>query len=126
VTSVEPELWVGDPAAAIDFYARAFNATVIHRVGFDNEVVAQLGIDDARIWVSNSGSRRLDPRVIGGTTGRTLLVTTEPDAIVARAVEAGAELTADVADEHGWRLGRFVDPFGHEWEVGHPLGDWPS
>ena len=83
VTRVEPELWVGDPAAAIDFYARAFNATVIHRVGFDNEIVAQLGIDNARIWVSNSGSRRLDPRVIGGSTGRTLLVTTEPDAVVA-------------------------------------------
>ena len=79
MTSVEPELWVGDPAAAIDFYARAFNATVIYRVGFDNEIVAPLGIDDARIWVSSSGSRRLDARVIGGTTGRTVLVTNEPD-----------------------------------------------
>ena len=28
MTSVEPELWVGDPAAAIDFYAQAFDATV--------------------------------------------------------------------------------------------------
>jgi PhnB protein len=30
-----------------------------------------------------------------------------------------------MADEHGWRLGRIVDPFGHEWEIGRPLGDWP-
>ena len=76
---------------------------MIYRVGFDNEIVAPLGIDDARIWVSSSGSRRLDARVIGGTTGRTVLVTNEPDAIVPHAVEAGAELTADVTDEHGGR-----------------------
>ena len=25
----------------------------------------------------------------------------------------------------GWRLGRIVDPFGHEWEIGRPLGQWP-
>jgi PhnB protein len=125
VTSVEPELWVGDPAAAIDFYARAFDATVLHRVGFDDEIVAQLGIGEARFWVSNTGPRRFDPRVIGGTTSRTLLVTAEPAVVVARAVEAGAELAAGVTDEHGWRLGRIVDPFGHEWEIGHPAGDWP-
>jgi uncharacterized glyoxalase superfamily protein PhnB len=22
-------------------------------------------------------------------------------------------------------LGRVVDPFGHEWEIGRPLGAWP-
>jgi PhnB protein len=30
-----------------------------------------------------------------------------------------------VGDEHGWRLGRIIDPFGHEWEIGRPLGAWP-
>jgi PhnB protein len=30
-----------------------------------------------------------------------------------------------VGDEHGWRLGRIRDPFGHHWEVGRPLIDWP-
>ena len=38
---------------------------------------------------------------------------------------AGAVAVAPVADEHGWRLGRLVDPFGHEWEIGRPLGTWP-
>ena len=98
---------------------------MLHRVGFDNEIVAQLAIGDAWFWVSNTGHRRLDPRLIAGTTSRTLLVTTEPGAVVALAVEAGAEPTADVTDEHGWRLGRIVDPFGHEWEIGHPIGVWP-
>jgi PhnB protein len=26
-----------------------------------------------------------------------------------------------VGEEHGWRIGRIRDPFGHEWEVGRPL-----
>ena len=38
---------------------------------------------------------------------------------------AGATATAEVADEHGWRLGRIIDPFGHEWEIGTPVGPWP-
>jgi PhnB protein len=26
-----------------------------------------------------------------------------------------------VSEEHGWRVGRLVDPFGHHWEIGCPL-----
>jgi PhnB protein len=125
VTSVEPELWVGDPAGAIAFYAQAFGAEVLHRVGHDDEVVAQLQVGNARFWLSNAGRERFDPLLIGGRTSRTLLVTDQPDVLVAGAVEAGAELTSDVSDEHGWRLGRVVDPYGHEWEIGHPTGEWP-
>jgi hypothetical protein len=29
------------------------------------------------------------------------------------------------ANEHGWRLARITDPFGHQWEIGRPLGTWP-
>ena len=125
MTSIEPELWVGDPGAAVDFYARAFGATVLHRVGDGDEIVAQLAVGEARFWVSNAGSRRLDPRVVGGTTGRTLLVVAVPEQIVADAVAAGAEEMSAVSDEHGSRLGRILDPFGHEWEIGYPLGTWP-
>ena len=125
MTSIEPELWVGDPGAAIDFYTQAFGATVLHRVGAGNEIVAQLAVGEARFWVSNSGAQRLDPRVVGGATSRTLLVVADPDVVAASAVAAGAEQTSAVSEEHGWRLGRFVDPFGHEWEIGRALATWP-
>lgn len=69
--------------------------------------------------------KRLSPHAIGGATGRTLLVVEDPDAVVERAVQAGASETAAVGEEHGWRLGRIVDPFGHEWEIGKPAGSWP-
>jgi PhnB protein len=78
-------------------------------------------------WVTGASAAmgRFSPREIGGTTGRTLLVVDDPDATTLQAVTAGATETTPIGDEHGWRLGRIVDPFGHEWEIGRPLGPWP-
>lgn len=122
MTSFQPELWVDRAAAAVAFYQAAFGATVQHLVGEGDDIVAQLAVGGASFWVSPGGTDgpRFSPRAIGGTTGRTLLVTDNPDAMFARAVAAGASPAGNMADEHGWRLGRIVDPFGHEWEIGRP------
>ena len=127
MAGIQPELWVDDAPAAVAFYEAAFGAVVLHRVGPGADIVAQLAVDEAVFWVTTAdpGRRRLSPRAAGGTTGRTLLVVDAPDAVTARAVAAGAARVAPVADEHGWRLGRVTDPFGHEWEIGRPLGPWP-
>jgi PhnB protein len=125
VAGLEPQLWVDRAASAVAFYERAFGATTLHRVGEGEDIVAQLAIGEARFWVASSGERRLSPTAIGGATGRTLLVVDDPGEAVARAVAAGARETSAVQDEHGWRLGRITDPFGHEWEIGRPLGAWP-
>jgi PhnB protein len=127
MTSIQPELWVESPRAAVAFYEAAFGATVLHRVGEGDDIVAQLGVGDAAFWVAGTSEamKRFSPRAIDGTTSRTLLVVDDPDAIVRQAVAAGASESAPVSDEHGWRLGRIIDPFGHEWEIGAPLGKWP-
>jgi PhnB protein len=119
---IQPELWVDRGAAAVDFYTSAFGARVLHRVGEGEDIVAQLAVDDAVFWVAAVGdsARRLVPTVIGGATARFLLVVDDPDAVQARAVAAGAVQESAVQSEHGWRVGRVVDPFGHEWEVGRP------
>jgi len=52
-----------------------------------------------------------------------LLVVEDPERVVRQAV--GATESSPVSNEHGWRLGRIIDPFGHEWEIGVPLGAWP-
>src|SRR3954452_17482659 len=126
---IQPELWVSDGPAAIAFYERAFGAVVEHRVvGPDeSDVVAQLSVGGARFWVSNDSEslHRFSPDMIGGATGRSLLVIDDPESLLSAAVAAGATVTSPVGDEHGWRLGRFRDPFGHEWELGRPLGAWP-
>src|SRR3954447_19639313 len=119
MTSIQPELWVARPATAVAFYQAAFGATVLHQVGDGEDVVAQLAVGDAVCWVGGSDPemRRLDP-LADGATGRSLLVVDDPGRIVAQAVAAGAMETSTVTDEHGWRLGRIVDPHGHEWEIG--------
>ncbi len=127
MTDVQPELWVDAPGEAVEFYGRAFGAAVLHRVGEGDETVAQLGLGGAAFWVAGTSEemKRLSPRALDAATSRTLLVVDDPDAFVRQAVAAGADETSPVGDEHGWRLGRIVDPFGHEWEIGRPLGAWP-
>jgi PhnB protein len=48
-------------------------------------------------------------------------VVDDADTVVRRAVTAGATEMSPVSEEHGWRLGRMLEPFGHEWEIGAPL-----
>ena len=127
MTSIQPELWVERPSEAIAFYEAAFGARVVHSVGDGDDVVAQLAVGGVAFWIatSSTAAKRFSPHEIGGATGRTLLVVDEPDRVAAQAVAAGATEKSPVSDEHGWRVGRIVDPFGHEWEIGMPLGPWP-
>jgi PhnB protein len=127
MTSIQPEFWVDAPSDAVAFYEAALGARVLHRVGEGDDIVAQLAVGDAAFWVSGTSvrMRRLSPRAIDGATSRTLLVVDDPESVVRQAVAAGATESSPVSNEHGWRLGRIVDPFGHEWEIGVPLGPWP-
>ena len=127
MTGLQPELWADRPGEAVAFYRAAFGATVLHSVGEGDDIIAQLKVGDAAFWVgaTDSSMGRLTPRAIGGATSRMLLVVEDPGLVVRRAVSAGARESSPVQEEHGWRLGRIVDPFGHEWEIGTPIGAWP-
>jgi PhnB protein len=54
-----------------------------------------------------------------------LLIVDDPGGVMEQAKAAGATEIYAVAEEHGWLLGRVVDPFGHHWEIGKPLVEWP-
>lgn len=127
MTTIQPELWVDRAGAAVAFYQAAFGASVLHLVGDGDDIVAQLSVGNAAFWVTAASPsiKRFSPKAIDGTTSRTLLVVEDPEQVVAQAVAVGATEASPVGDEHGWRLGRIVDPFGHEWEIGKPLGAWP-
>jgi PhnB protein len=128
--SIVPQLSVRCGRAAIDFYKAAFGAVEDYRVGGtddDEDVVAQLSVGKASFWVSDESppNGNFSPESLGGATVRMLLIVEDADSTVERAIAAGAAEVYAVGEEHGWRLGRIADPFGHHWEIGKPLIAWP-
>jgi len=113
-------------AEAVRFYQSALGAVEVFRVESpDGEIVSRLSIDGAEFWVADESPEHANfsPETINGSTTRMILTVADPDTAFARAVAAGARQITAVQDEHGWRLGRVVDPYGHHWEIGRPLAD---
>jgi PhnB protein len=128
--TVSPQLAVRRGRAAVEFYEAAFGAVEIYRVGGTNEheaVVSQLTVGESSFWVADESPEHgnFSPESLGGGTVKLLLVVDDPQAVVDRAVELGARQVYPVESQHGWLLGRIEDPFGHHWEIGRLLVDWP-
>jgi len=124
--SVAPMLSVRNGARAVEFYKAAFGATEVFRIESpDGAVVCRLSVEGAEFWVSDESPENANysPESLGGGTVRMILTVPDPDAVFARAIAAGARSVVPVKEDYGWRLGRVVDPFGHHWEIGHPLAE---
>lgn len=122
-TTIAPWLCLRGGARAVEFYKAAFGATELFCMGEGDSVVARLSIEGAEFWLSDESPehQNYSPESLGGITVRIILTVADPDAVFASAVKAGAKEVYPVTEEHDWRLGRVVDPFGHHWEIGHPL-----
>jgi len=128
--TVQAQLSVRRGRAAIEFYKAGLGAVEVYRFGgtdLHEEVVAQLTVGEGSFWVEDESPAHgnFSPESLGGATMRMLLIVQDPETVIARAVAAGATLVAPVFEEHGWRLGRIQDPFGHHWEIGRPVAAWP-
>jgi PhnB protein len=113
---IAPWLSVRDAGAAVGFYRRAFGATTGELAVVGGELqVGELFVDGARFWV------QLDPDLPAGIDParavRMILTVADPEIAFQRALAAGAAQIAGMHDEGGWRTGRIVDPFGHQWEL---------
>jgi len=120
-TAFLPTLSVRHGAAAVEFYKSAFGADVVMCVADpDGAVVAELSIDGVRFLIADESPEHgnFSPETLGGSTIRMGLIVTDPDAVAAQAIAAGATEIYAVADQgYGYRLGRIKDPFGHHWEI---------
>ncbi|MGV0745278.1 VOC family protein [Mycolicibacterium sp. XJ870] len=127
--AVTPHLVVDDAAAAIDFYVKAFGATELGRVpGPDGKLVhAAVNINGSTVMLNDdfpefSGGKSMTPKSLGGTPVTIHLTVTDVDTKFAKAVEAGAEVVAELDDQFwGDRYGVVRDPFGHQWSLGQPV-----
>lgn len=123
-TSVAPWLSVRNGVRAVNFYKSAFGAIEVYRLEApDGGLVAKLSVDGAEFWLSGESSDdgNLSPESPGGGPVRMIVTVPDPDALFDQALKAGATQVFPVGEEHGWRLGRLVDPFGFHWEIGRPL-----
>jgi PhnB protein len=125
-----PELIVHNGAAALDFYKNVFGAEEVHRMtkpGSQKLMHGELTLEGHKFFVcdefpASEGGTCKSPETLGGTGVRITLLVDDADAVVARAVAAGARVTMPVQDMFwGGRYGKIVDPFGHEWGVNQQL-----
>jgi PhnB protein len=124
-TSLAPWLTVPDGEKAVSFYKSAFGATEAYRLDMPPEegTVVRLSVNGAEFWVSSEAQTESQStqHPVGGGSIRLILTVVNPDAVFAQALSAGATEVFPVGEEHGWRLGRLIDPFGLHWEIGRPL-----
>ena len=122
---IAPMLSVRRGAQAVAFYKAAFGARELFKIEDPGgAVVAQLAIQTAKFWVADESPphQNYSPETLGGATTRLVLVVDDPTSVHAQALAAGATQIWPVREEYGWLMGRVVDPFGHHWEIGKPLG----
>ena len=123
-----PYLTLDDAAAAIAYYEKAFGAKERVRMDTPDGKVghAELEIGDSFVMLSDEfpqGSTR-SPKELGGTSAGVFMYVADVDAVVKRAVDAGATVTMEVADQFwGDRFGSIRDPFGHSWSIATHVED---
>ncbi|MET0284382.1 MAG: VOC family protein [Polyangiales bacterium] len=112
---------------AIEFYKRAFGAKEKFRLvepGTQRVGHAELDFGATTIMLSEEYPELnvLGPLTIGGCSASIHLHVDDADAMIASAVEAGAKVVRAAQDHfYGERSGTVVDPFGHEWMLGHSI-----
>src|SRR6202008_1015537 len=96
-TAIAPMLSVRNGKKAVEFYKAAFGAGELFRIESETgEVVAQLSVGEADFWVADESPEHsnFSPESLHGGSVRMLLQVPDPDAVVERAVAAGATLVA--------------------------------
>ena len=123
-----PYLRVKGADRAIDWYKRAFGATEKFRLTEPSGRVGhcELLFGQATLMLSEEYPEHglLGPQSVGGTSVTLHLHVDNADAMIDRAVAAGATLVRPPSDAfYGERGGTIRDPFGHDWLIGHNIED---
>jgi uncharacterized glyoxalase superfamily protein PhnB len=128
ITAVTPYLAVRDARAAIAFYAAAFGAVekLVIEEGDGRVGHATMGIGAGEIYLADEHPEFegiVGPETLGGSSVTIDLEVTDVDAVVDRAVDAGATLIRP--PDHptsGVQAGKVRDPFGHLWLITKVIG----
>jgi PhnB protein len=128
--TLTPYLAVDDAAQAIEYYKKVFGAKERMRMEAPGGKIghAELEIGDSMVMLSDpfpQASTR-PPKELGATSASVFMYVEDVDAVVKQAVDAGATITMEVADQFwGDRFGSIQDPFGHSWAIATHVEDVP-
>jgi PhnB protein len=126
--TLTPYLIVDGAARALTWYAEALGARELMRLAAPGGKIghAEIQIGDSRIMLADEapshGARA--PGAFGGSPVSLHLYVADVDAMMARAVAAGATAKSQPVDKfYGDRLGSLADPFGHTWHIATHIED---
>ena len=121
---IVPYLMIDGASAAIGFYKAAFGAIERYRLEMPGGAIAHadLLINGAVVYLADAPDDMegdaANPSKLGGTSVLLHQYVDDVDAVVARAVAAGATVLREPADQfYGDRAAVIVDPFGHQWSL---------
>lgn len=121
-----PYLRCRDAHAAIKFYCDVFGARETFRLAEPSGRIghAELQLGPIVLMVSDEYPEYgiYSPLEFGGTGMCLHLHVDNADELASRAVAAGAKLIMPPTDQfYGERSAKVLDPFGHEWLLGHEI-----
>ena len=127
-STISPYLAVDDAAEAIAYYKKAFGAEETVRMDVPDGKIghAELKIGDSHVMLSDPfpQASTTPPKELGGTSASIFMYVEDVDAVVQKAVDAGATVTMEVEDQFwGDRFGSITDPFGHNWSIATHIED---
>ncbi|QSW88407.1 VOC family protein [Flavobacterium endoglycinae] len=123
-TTIKPFLTVSDAVIAVDFYTNAFGAVESKRFSLpDNKISSVITIEDAEFYLSDEEpcDGTASAGQISNAPIRIILETSNADELFENALKLGAEEICPLTTEEDWKIGKLKDPFGHIWEIGHPI-----
>lgn len=117
-----PYLTVNNGARALEFYQQAFGAVEIMRMADPAGRIghAEVKLGNFILMLSDEHPELgvVSPMTLGGSPCALMFYVEDVDAVVERAVAAGATIVRPVADQfYGDRSGKLKDPFGHIWWI---------
>ena len=128
--SVTPYLILDDATAALEFYKKALGAVELMRFPAPGGKIghAEIKIGDSPVMLADENPEMdaRSARTIGGSPISLMVYVEDVDALVARAVAAGAKIVRPVANQfYGDRTGGIDDPFGFHWYIATHIEDVP-
>ena len=126
--TVQPYLIVDGAAKALAFYKAAFGAKERMRLDAPGGRIghAEIEIGDSVIMLADEAPQwdAHAPAKYGGSPVSIMIYVANVDAVVKKAIAAGAKLTREVKDQfYGDRSGGIDDPFGHHWHISTHIED---